>query len=233
MLRVIRFESLSYRWEGDDAKYLHELHPTLKAEAGGGVRLRLPQHQQQALDMFAAAQHQLASLTPLSFVPLLVPSGAAGPERVLSAATVEVIQQQLAAATAGTLPVVTLSFGSTGRGAPLLDSSGSAAITLKVTPVGEMNQVTIEPATPVVVQPGNLLAGNTSNAPVPVNGSSFTAVDALLTSSQGVVATVDGTTTVLYTPEGIPIPPGYEYLYGFAAAPDTSADPALVLVPLP
>jgi hypothetical protein len=38
LLRVIRFESLSYRWEGDDSDYLNELHPTLKAEAAEHLR---------------------------------------------------------------------------------------------------------------------------------------------------------------------------------------------------
>lgn len=200
----------------------------LKVESSGAVSLRLPEPQQRALGMLAGAQHQLASLAPLSFVPLLVPAGAAGPERVLTAASVDVIRQQLDAAAAGTLPVVSLSFSDSTQGFSLLNSSGMPAVTLKVTPVGEMNQVTIEPATTTVVTPGNLLADNTSHtAPPP------TAVDALVTGSQGVVISLGDGSTTLYTAEGIPIPPGYEYLYGLSAAPDESAGTTLVLVPYP
>lgn len=203
----------------------------LKEEADGGTKLRVPADQQRALGLLADSQQRFASLAPLSFVPLVVPTGLAGTERVLTAAEVNAIRLQLAAAVnAGTVPTINVPFGSTSQGTTLQNSSGNAAVTLTVTPVGEMNQVTIQPAatTPVTGTTTNLLADN-SSVPLPPRS------DAILDTNQGVITSLnaDGTTQY-FTPEGIPIPPGYEFLYGiFAAPPEESSGSELLLVPVP
>ncbi|HEY1048425.1 MAG TPA: hypothetical protein VGE39_01665, partial [Prosthecobacter sp.] len=136
--------------------------------------------------------------------------------------------QQLAITGGGSPPVVTIPFGTGSQGTSLLNSSGSTAITLKVTPVGEMNQVTIQPTTTTTTPTTNLLADN-SSVPAP------TRVDAVLDTNQGVITSLgaDGTTQY-YTAEGIPIPPGYEFLFGFfASPPEDSSGSALLLVPMP
>ncbi len=201
---------------------------TFKEEADGATSLRLPEDQQRAFGMLAAAQQRFESLAPLSFVPLIVPAGAAGKERVLSATEIDTIRQQLAITGGGSPPVVTIPFGTGSQGTSLLNSSGSTAITLKVTPVGEMNQVTIQPTTTTTTPTTNLLADN-SSVPAP------TRVDAVLDTNQGVITSLgaDGTTQY-YTAEGIPIPPGYEFLFGFfASPPEDSSGSALLLVPMP
>lgn len=200
----------------------------LKEEAGGGASLRVPGEQQRALGLLADSQQRLASLAPLSFVPLVVP---AGTERVLTAAEADAIRQRLASAVnAGTVPTVTIPFGAGSQGATLQNGSGNTAVTLSVTPVGEMNQVTIQPATttPATGTTTNLLADNVSAPPPP-------RADAILDTNQGVITSInaDGTTQY-YTAEGIPIPPGYEFLYGvLATSPGDSSGSALVLVPVP
>lgn len=207
----------------------------LKEEAGGGTSLRLPADQQRALGTLAQAQQQLGSLAPLSFVPFIVPAGAAGAQRVLSSSTVDSIRQQLAT-TPGTasLPTVTVPFGSSSQGTSLLNGSGDTAVTVKVTPVGEMNQVTIQPTTTTPPATSttttNLLADNSSSTTTPPPR-----VDAVLDSNQGVVTNIDNTGTQLFTAEGIPIPPGYEWLYGLAASapPEDPNATTLVLVPVP
>ncbi|MGV3660419.1 MAG: hypothetical protein ACO1TE_09535 [Prosthecobacter sp.] len=200
----------------------------LKEEAGGATSLRLPTDQQRALGLLADSQKRLESLAPLSFVPLMVPSGAVGAGRVLTASEVDSIRLQLAsAANAGALPTISVPFGAGSQGTSLLNGAGDTAITLKVTPVGEMNQVTIQPTTTTPTTT-NLLADNGS-APAP------TRVDAVLDNNQGVITSLgeDGTTQY-YTAEGIPIPPGYEFLYGFfAAPPEDPSGSALLLVPVP
>lgn len=201
----------------------------LKEEAGGGASLRVPADQQRALGLLADSQQRLSSLAPLSFVPLVVPAGLAGTERVLTAAEVDNIRQQLASAVnAGTVPTVTVPFGAGAQGTTLQNASGTPAVTLTVTPVGEMNQVTIQPTTPPAGTTSNLLADN-SAVPLPPRA------DAILDHNQGVITSLDADgTTQYYTPEGIPIPPGYEFLYGiFASPPEDSSGSELLLVPVP
>lgn len=205
----------------------------LKEEADGATKLRVPADQQRALGLLADSQQRLASLAPLSFVPLVVPTGLAGTERVLTSSEVDAIRLQLAAAVnAGTVPTINVPFGTGSQGTTLQNSSGNAAVTLTVTPVGEMNQVTIQPAatTPVTGTTTNLLADN-SSVPLPPRS------DAILDTNQGVITSLnaDGTTQY-FTPEGIPIPPGYEFLYGIFAAPpelSESSGSELLLVPVP
>lgn len=201
----------------------------LKEEAGGGTSLCLPADQQRALGMLADAQQRLESLAPLSFMPLVVPADTAGAQRVLSASAIESIRQQLGSANTVPLPTITVPFGGSSQSTSLLNGSGETAITVKVTPVGEMNQVTIQPATttPTATPATNLLADNSAPTAPP-------RVDAVLDTNQGVVTNIDGGTQ-LYTAEGIPIPPGYEWLYGLAAAapPEDPYATTLVLVPVP
>lgn len=202
-----------------------------KAETGGGVSLQVTEGQQRALTTLAGAQKQLESLAPLSFVPLLLPADANG-GRILTSAEVTAIREQLSTALAGTLPVVTLPLGSaTGETAPLLDRKGTPVLSLKATPVGEMNQVTIEAATPATT-PSDLLATTTPPAPAQAPPAAA-AVDALLNTDQGVVVTLNAATGTLYTADGIPVPSGYEYLYGYSIAVSADGTATLVLVPVP
>lgn len=192
--------------------------------------------QQRAMSALAAARSQLAALSPLSFVPLVVPSNSAGHERVLTASEVEIISSQLAKAPAGTLPVVSLPFASTADA--VIRSSSGPSLTLSVVPVGEMNQVTIEQ-----IQPSDFLADTGKYSPTPnpqvppVVASSppiVSAAEAMLRADQGLIADLgDDDDEQLYTPEGIPIPKGSTYLFGMMEAPPADAGLSLLLVPVP
>ena len=108
----------------------------------GGVDVTASEPHRRALVVMASAQDQLASLPPLRFIPFVVPTGSMGKERVLSAAEINFIRAQLAAATPGSLPVITLPFG--GSSAATMNTSSGRTVTITGSPDGEGSRVIID-----------------------------------------------------------------------------------------
>lgn len=208
--------------------------------------------EQKALQTLAASRDQLASLAPLEFVPLVVPSAAVGQERVLTPADAQVLWGQFANHLPATLPIISLPFATSATVA------SNGATVLKVEPVGEMNRVIIEqPVTtpPATTNPGGLnqtdsapviAATNTTTAISDSNGvvttttsssatdgtSSTTSALALLAAAHGLIIVLDDTgNTLLMTPDGIPVNAA-DLTSLAAAAPPEPASTSLVLLPV-
>jgi hypothetical protein len=197
--------------------------------------------QTRALAILDEAQKQVSALAPLRFVPLVVPTSRYGSERVLTAAEIASIRAQLAQATPGSLPVLTLPFGAA---APQFHTSKGRAISFTVTPVGENNLITIDPGptdnllgagtgpviaavTPKYDANGNALTGTSTTA---TTTSTTTGAQAVLEPTQGVITEVtEDEDEIIYTDAGIPIPKSQAHLYGITLP--TSTGTALALIP--
>lgn len=212
--------------------------------------------QQSALSKLLSARLQLASLAPLKFVPLVIPSGTSGGEHVLTAAEVAQVREQLATAPAGSLPVITLPFNS--EKPTVFNSSSGSTIAINVTPLGEMNSVTVDTG-----NTSNLAgdaqgttvasAATTASNQVDANGnpvvssssanssaatttgatsSQTTGVQAVIDADQGLIADVSDEEEQLYTPDGLPIPKGAVYVSGSGSSSSASTGTSLLFVPV-
>lgn len=214
--------------------------------------------QQSALSKLLSARLQLASLAPLKFVPLVIPSGTAGGERVLTSAEVAQVREQLASAPAGSLPVITLPFSS--EKPTVFNSSTGDTISINVAPLGEMNSVTVDTgnssnlaggtqdttvASAVTTASNQIDAnGNPVTSSVGANASSATTastttgatstqttgVQAVIDADQGLIADVSDEEEQLYTADGLPIPRGAVYVSGDASSASTGT--SLLFVPV-
>ena len=208
--------------------------------------------EQKALQTLATSRDQLASLAPLEFVPLVVPSAAVGQERVLTPADAQVLWGQFANHLPSTLPIISLPF------APTASVASNGATVIKVEPVGEMNRVIIEqPVTtpPATTNPGGL--NQTDSAPIVAANTGTTSISdangivttttsssstasttgttsalALLAAAHGLIVVLDDTgNTLLTTPDGIPVNAADLTTFA-AAAPPEPGSTSLVLLPL-
>ena len=117
-------------------------------QASGTTSVNATQWETDAIQSVAAARAQLAQLAPLSFIPMVLPSNYPKIDRVLTAAEVDTLKQQLAA-TGVTPPVVRVPRASAPpqRGEPIsspLVPSAPPRLILTSVPAGEVELLRID-----------------------------------------------------------------------------------------
>ena len=190
---------------------------SVNVDAAGNASVIATADQAEALRTLQAARQQFADLAPLSFMPVVLPSGFAKTDRVLSATETESIRQQVLAATRN-VPVITVprSSQSVPRNESAQPRPNVTALTLTSIPVGEMEILRLDShINPVITIPAPraqtinggtkediIASANTQTPETSTSGS-----EAVVGDGQGVIVVVDQTTsgTIMYADDGTPI----------------------------
>lgn len=182
---------------------------SLRVDPAGEVSVHASAAQTEALRLLEESRRQLAGMPPLAFMPVVLPAGKYGPDRVLNKDEVGRLQQLLQQAGAASPPVIVLPR----TGQPVAqNNAGTPAggkkrtgrqlpqLTITATPVGEMDRIRVD-ASPTVGTPLSAPPASSADGPMyahnnpPGNGGSPSSYS----DANGVEGYIDPVTGMLLT----------------------------------